>query len=149
MLRLALISALAALVACAGPRVQTVQFVNKTPRTIEQFFVFPPGAARGASRGKLAPNGQTTLKLKDGVHEIYAVSARIVHDDNTRETPEASMTIELRGPLDIVFYDSNAVPSGIDGPNTRAIKFVMRPPSEPTDDSGPLPEPEPEPAPQP
>ncbi|MGE0546073.1 MAG: hypothetical protein AB7O24_30370 [Kofleriaceae bacterium] len=144
MIRFAIVLGLVGLVACAGPAAQTVQFTNKTPRTIEQFFVFPPGATRGASRGTLAPGASTALKLKNGVHEIYAVSARIVHDDNTRETPEASMTIELSGPLDIVFYDSNAVPPGIDGANTRGIKFVMRPPPETTDDGGPLVEPAPE-----
>lgn len=105
----------------------SVMLVNKTPRTIESIFIFPPGKDHGASKAKLAPNASTTLQLPAGNHEIYAVSEKIVHDDNTRETPEASLTIELRNPLELVFYDSNAVPGGLDKPNTRGITFMIRP----------------------
>jgi hypothetical protein len=129
--------------ACASTRSYTIQVVNKTPRTIEQLFVFPPGQARGASRAKLAPNAATTLTLQAGAHEIYAISERIVHDDNTRETPEASRTIELRGPLEVVFYDSDAEPPGIKGPNTRGISFKVRPPPGSSDEAEPSVEPAP------
>jgi hypothetical protein len=126
---------LAVLAACGGAGMQTVQLVNKTPRTIEQIFIFTPGKDRGASKAKLAPNATTTLQLPAGNHEIYAISERIVHDDNTRETPEASLTIELRSALELVFYDSNAPPPGL-GSNTRGITFMIRPPpkKEETDD---------------
>ncbi|MGE0404309.1 MAG: hypothetical protein AB7T06_46800 [Kofleriaceae bacterium] len=116
--------------ACGGAAMQTVQLVNKTPRTIEQVFIFPPGKDHGASKAKLAPNASTTLQLPAGNHEIYAISEKIIHDDNTRETPEASLTIELRSALELVFYDSNAVPPGIDKPNTRGITFMIRPPAK-------------------
>ncbi len=114
--------------ACGGAGMQTVQLVNKTPRTIDQIFIFAPGKDHGASKAKRAPNASTTIQLPAGNHEIYAISEKIVHDDNTRETPEASLTIELRNALELVFYDSNAVPPGIDGPNTRGITFMIRPP---------------------
>jgi hypothetical protein len=124
----------AVLAACGGAGMQTVQLVNKTPRTIEQIFIYSPGKDRGASKAKLAPNATTTLQLPAGNHEIYAISERIVHDDNTRETPEASLTIELRSALELVFYDSNGIaPTGA---NTRGITFMIRPPpkKEETDD---------------
>ncbi len=106
MTRFLLLVGLAVFAACGGASMQTVQLVNKTPRTIEQIFIFPPGKDHGASKAKL------------------------VHDDNTRETPEASLTIELRNTLELVFYDSNAVPAGIDRPNTRGITFMIRPPAK-------------------
>lgn len=130
MTRFLLLVGLAVFAACGGASMQTVQLVNKTPRTIEQIFIFPPGKDHGASRAKLAPDASTTIQLPAGNHEIYAVSEKIVHDDNTRETPEASLTIELRNTLELVFYDSNAVPAGIDRPNTRGITFMIRPPAK-------------------
>lgn len=128
MTRFLFLVGLAVVTACGGAAMQTVQLVNKTPRTIEQLFIFTPGKDRGASRAKMAPNSSTTIQLPAGNHEIYAISERIVHDDNTRETPEASLTIELRNALELVFYDSNAVPPGLDRPNTRGITFMIRPP---------------------
>ncbi|MFN0246442.1 MAG: hypothetical protein ACKV2T_06015 [Kofleriaceae bacterium] len=132
MTRFLLCVGLAVLAACGGAGMQTVQLVNKTPRTIEQIFIFTPGKDRGASKAKLAPNATTTLQLPTGNHEIYAISERIVHDDNTRETPEASLTIELRNALELVFYDSNDAPPGL-GPNTRGITFMIRPPPKKED----------------
>jgi hypothetical protein len=127
MTRLLFLVGLVVFAAC-GASMQTVQLVNKTPRTIEQIFIFSPGKDHGTSKAKLAPNASTTLQLPAGNHEVYAVSEKIIHDDNTRETPEASLTIELRGALELVFYDSNAAPPGLDKPNTRGITFMIRPP---------------------
>jgi hypothetical protein len=128
MTRLIFLVGLVVFAACGGGAMHNVMLVNKTPRTIESIFIFSPGKDHGASKAKLAPNASTTLQLPAGNHEIYAVSEKIVHDDNTRETPEASLTIELRNPLELVFYDSNAVPGGLDKPNTRGITFMIRPP---------------------
>jgi hypothetical protein len=127
MTRLLFLVGLVVFAAC-GASMQTVQLVNKTPRTIEQIFIFSPGKDHATSKAKLAPNASTTLQLPAGNHEVYAVSEKIIHDDNTRETPEASLTIELRGALELVFYDSNAAPPGLDKPNTRGITFMIRPP---------------------
>ena len=129
--------------ACGGAAMQTVQLVNKTPRTIEQVFIFTPGQDKGASKAKIAPNATTTIQLPAGNHEIYAISERIVHEDNTRETPEASLTIELRNALELVFYDSNAVPPGLDKANTRGITFMIRPPAKKEVDDGATVEPAP------
>ncbi len=133
MTRILFLLALVVMAACGGASMQTVQLVNKTPRTIEQIFIFTPGQDKGASKAKLAPNAATTLQLPAGNHEIYAISERIVHDDNTRETPEASLTIELRNALEIVFYDSNAAPPGLGKANTRGITFMIRPPPKKDD----------------
>lgn len=130
MTRLFFLLGLVVFAACGGGAMHTVQLVNKTPRTIEQLFIFAPGKDKGASKAKLAPNATTTIQLPAGNHEIYAISEKIVHDDNTRETPEASLTIELRNALELVFYDSNAVPPGVDKPNTRGITFMIRPPAK-------------------
>jgi hypothetical protein len=129
--------------ACGGAGMQTVQLVNKTPRTIEQVFIFTPGKDKGASKAKLAPNATTTIQLPAGNHEIYAISERIVHEDNTRETPEASLTIELRNALELVFYDSNSVPTGLDKATTRGITFMIRPPPKKEADDGATVEPAP------
>jgi len=146
MTRLLFLVGLVVFAACGGAAMQTVQLVNKTPRTIEQVFIFTPGKDHGASKAKLAPNASTTIQLPSGNHEIYAVSEKIIHDDNTRETPEASLTIELRSALELVFYDSNAVPAGIEKANTRGITFMIRPPpkKEEPEDGAPV---EPAPAP--
>lgn len=132
-LRLVVLAGLVAVAACGGAAMKSVQLVNKTPRTIEQIFIFAPTKDKGASRAKLAPGASMTIQLPAGNHEIYAISERIVHDDNTRETPEASLTIELRDALELVFYDSNAVPPGIDKPSTRGITFMIRPPPKKED----------------
>lgn len=145
MTRFLFLVGLAVFAACGGS-MQRVQLVNKTPRTIEQIFIFSPGKDKGASKAKLAPGASTTLQLPAGNHEIYAISERIVHDDNTRETPEASLTIELRNALELVFYDSNAAPPGIDKANTRGITFMIRPPlkkEEPEDGATVTPAPPP------
>jgi hypothetical protein len=146
MTRILFLLALVVMAACGGAGMQSVQLVNKTPRTIEQIFIFTPGKDKGASKAKLAPNASTTLQLPAGNHEIYAISERIVHDDNSRETPEASLTIELRNALELVFHDSNAVPPGLDKANTRGITFMIRPPPKKETDDGATVEPAPPPA---
>lgn len=123
----------ATLVGCGGAPKHTVQLVNKTARPIEQIFIFTPGQDKGPSRASLAPNASTTMQLPAGNHEIYAVSQKIIHDDKTRETPEASQTIELRQPLELVFYDSNNEPPGIQAYNVRGIMFRITAKKKPDD----------------
>lgn len=120
---------LVALVACGGGSMTNVQLVNTTPRIIESVFVNAPGQPHGApAASKIAPNETRTMKLKLGNYEVYAVSEKIVHEDNTRETPEASITIELRDGLTVVFYDSNASPPpGIEARNKRGVVFTIKP----------------------
>ena len=130
---------------------QTIQMTNKTPRTIEQIFIFPPGKDHGASRGKLAPNESRTMQLPAGNHEIYAVSEKIFHEDKTRTTPEASLTIELKSALDLIFYDSTNEPPGVQAANVRGIVFRMAAPKkteEASDSEGPGVEAPPPPAPE-
>jgi len=126
------------LVACGGGGMANVQLVNNTPRTIESVFVNAPGQPHGTpATSKLAPNETRTLKLKLGNYEIYAVSEKIVHEDKTRETPEASLTIELHGGLEIVFYDSSAPPPpGVEGGGKRGVVFNIKPPPAPAPESG-------------
>jgi hypothetical protein len=63
------------LAACGAP-MQTLELVNQTPRQIEAFYVYPHGADRGASRGQLAPNAHTSVQVKAGRIDVYAVSAK-------------------------------------------------------------------------
>lgn len=116
--------------ACGGGAMTNVQLVNNTSRTIESVFVNAPGQPHATpAMTKLAPNDTRTLKLKLGNYEIYAISEKIVHEDKTRETPEASLTIELHDALTIVFYDSSATPPpGIEGGNKRGVVFNIKPP---------------------
>jgi hypothetical protein len=132
MLRIIAIVVAVACVACA-PTVHRVQLVNKTNRVIEEIYIYPAGAAdHGASRAKLAPNASAEVTVKAGNVEVDAVSEKIRVDATSTETRRASQVIELRGPLELVFHDSNQVPPGLDRPNTRAITFrITPPPAEP------------------
>lgn len=117
-------------VACA-PTVHRVQLVNKTSRVIEEIYIFPAGASdHGASRARLAPNASAEVTIKAGNVEVNAVSEKVRVDATSSETGRASQVIELKGPLELVFHDSNQVPPGLDRPNTRAITFRITPPPE-------------------
>ncbi|CAN5906174.1 hypothetical protein BH11MYX2_BH11MYX2_29400 [soil metagenome] len=134
MIRSAFVLALFGLVACGGGGLTSVKLVNNTPRPIETIQIDPAGQPHTGSRAKLAPNATTTVQLKKGNYEIYAIGEKIVHDDKTRETPEASLTIELREALDVIFYDSNDPPANLNAPTTRGIMFRVAP--EPKKDDG-------------
>jgi hypothetical protein len=111
----------------------SVQLVNKTPRTIAQIFIFPTGSTNhGASRATLAPNGSTTVKVKAGNVDVLAVSEKIRVDETQTETRTATQTLELKGPLELVFHDSDQTPSGLDRPGTLGLTFrTPEPPKEP------------------
>jgi hypothetical protein len=121
-----------ALAGACGPTMQTVHIVNGTDRTITEFYVYPAGAAeRGASKGKLAPGARTSLKVAEGNVDVLAVSERVQLDETSTEMRTASQTIELTGPLELVFHDSNKRPPGLGAPNTRGIAFRVDTPVPP------------------
>jgi hypothetical protein len=114
------------LVACGGAQLQTVSLVNQTERTIKELYVFPAGSKdKGPSRGTLAPAAGTKVQIKTGNVEVYAVSETVKLDDHHRDTPTASQSLELRGPLEVIFYDSNSKPAGVDKPNVIGVSFIV------------------------
>jgi hypothetical protein len=128
--------ALIAFSACGGPALHQVQLVNKTPRAIAEIYIFPTGAANhGASRGSLAPNASSTVNVRAGNVDVLAVSEKIRVDDTQTETRTATQTLELKGPLELVFHDSDQTPLGVERAGT--IGVVFRTPTAPK-------EPEPE-----
>jgi hypothetical protein len=128
------------LAACGGAAMQTVQIVNHTSRPIDELYIYPSGAAdHGKSRGKLAPEGSTQLQVKAGFIEVLAVSAKMQLDEHTRDRPSASQAVEVKGPVQIVFYDEGGKPANIDQPGVFGVEFVLpKPkPAEPPPDPAP------------
>ena len=116
--------ALIAVAACGGPALHQVQLVNKTPRTIAEIYVFPTGAANhGASRGSLAPNASSTVKIRAGNVDVLAISEKVRVDDTQTETRTATQTLELTGPLELVFHDSDQAPPGVERAGTIGVVF--------------------------
>ncbi|MEO8705729.1 MAG: hypothetical protein ABI867_37200 [Kofleriaceae bacterium] len=137
MVRIAL--CLVALVACSSTY-HAVKLVNRTDRTIEAIYIFPTGAAdHGSSRGSLAPNATSTVKVKAGNVDVLAVSAKIKIDDRVNETRTATQTLELKKPLELVFHDSTQTPPGLERPDTVGVTF--RAPAAPKPADEPPPEP--------
>jgi hypothetical protein len=127
------------LAACGGAQLQTIQIVNKSARPIDQLYVYPAGAAdHGKSRGSVAPNGQTEVKVKPGNVEVLAVSSKLQVDEHTRDQPSASGELELHGPSQVIFYDEGSTPPGLERPGVFGFAFVIpkskAPP--PSDDQG-------------
>ncbi len=95
-------------VACGGPATHQVTLVNKTPRTIAEVFVFPAGASNhGASRGVLAPNATLAIKVRGGNVEVLAISEKVRVNLTESETKQASSTIQLVRPVQLIFHDSD------------------------------------------
>ena len=86
---------------------------------------------------------------------MYAISQKIIIDEHTRETPEASVTVELKGPLTVIFHDEGATVPGTDASDAREATFrvtedkpaaegdapdgdPMEPGPEGTDDAAPV-----------
>jgi hypothetical protein len=121
------------LAGCA-PQLQTLEIVNQTPRVIEAVYVFAPGADRGASRGKLAPNERTSVQVKPGAVEVDGVSEKYQLDEHTRDKPEASQTLEIHGSAKVIFYDQGAAPPEVKRPGVFGAEFTIpapRPGAEP------------------
>jgi hypothetical protein len=130
-----------ALAACS-PTYHTIKLVNRTDRPIEKIYIFPTGATdHGASRASLAPDASTEVKVPSGNVDVLAVSAKVRVNATESETRTASQTVELKGPRELVFHDSNKPPPGLDRPGTLGVTFRVNPepPAEPE---------EPEPAPE-
>src|ERR1044071_3254888 len=113
MLRFAIVFSLTILTACGGASMQTISIRNASSRPIEELYVYPTGTARGTSRGQLAPNASTAVKIKSGSVSVTAISAKIQVDEHTRDKPTADQTIELTHPVELVFYDDGSAPAGI------------------------------------
>ena len=105
--------ALILLAACGGAQLQTVTVVNRSSRPIQELYVYPVGAANhGTSRGSVAPNGQTEIKVKPGNIEVMALSAKLQVDEHTRDQPSASGDLEVstQRPAQVIFYDDGSTP---------------------------------------
>ena len=137
----------------AGP-IQ-IQLVNQTSRPIEQIYIFPRGAAnRGTSWTSLAPGATTTVKLKEGMFELVAQSAKRRIDNHWAETPESTTLLELREdlastPRKLIFHDEGTNPMGTDQPGTLGVTFMIgkpepakeEAPTEPSTETAPAPTP--------
>jgi hypothetical protein len=132
-----------AVAACGAP-MQTVQLVNRTPRAIEEIYIYPQGAANhGKSRGALAPNASTSVQVKQGNIEVLGVSAKFQLDEHTRDRPSANVDVELKAPAQIVFFDDGHQPSEIGKPGVFGVTFQMprsNAPPQPKADSPPEPD---------
>lgn len=134
---------LLSLAACGGAAMQTVQLVNRTPRTIEEIYVYPQGAVdHGKSRGALAPNASTSVQVKQGNIEVLAVSAKFQLDEHTRDRPSANVDVELKAPAQVVFFDDGHQPAEIGRPGVFGVTFQMPHSNKPTPPAEPSPEPE-------
>jgi len=110
--------------ACGSASYHTVTLVNLSPRAIEEVYIFPTGGAdHGASRATLAPNATAAVQVKAGNVDVLAVSAKERVDDTQTETKTATQTLELRGPLELVFHDSNQHPPELARKGTVGIAF--------------------------
>lgn len=131
------------LVGCAGHAQQTVTLVNRTPRAIEEVYIYPQGAAdHGKSRAALQPNGSATVQVPQGNVEILGVSAKFQLDAHTRDRPSANVDVELKAPAQIVFYDDGSQPAEVSRPGVFGVVFQM-PKSNAPPEHAPDPSPEP------
>jgi hypothetical protein len=130
--------------ACGASQLQTIKIVNTTPRTIAELYVYPNGSAdHGKSRGSLAPSGSTQVQVKPGFVEVLAVSAKLQVDEHTRDQPSASQAVEVHGPVEVIFYDEDHKPPGLDRPGVFGASFLIPKPkqSAPPPDSDPAQQP--------
>jgi hypothetical protein len=139
MLRLAVVISLTLLAACGGGASYQISIRNASARPIEELYVYPTGSARGTSRGQLAPNASTAVKMKSGHVSVTAISAKIQIDEHTRDKPTADQEVELTGPVELVFYDDGAAPPGIEKKGVIGVAFQIPKPT-PHPDEGQAPE---------
>ena len=136
---MARIALIALLIACGGTQVHTVTLVNKTDRVIEEVFIYPTGSQQqGASRARLEPDGSTQVPIAAGNIDVRAVSAKIQIDATTRDRPTATLTVQLRGPMQLVFHDSTQQPPGLDNPDTLGVVFRAPKVESKPDDGSPV-----------
>lgn len=137
-----LVLVVALVLGACGANLQTIHIVNASPRPIEQLYVYPTGAARGASRGVLAPSESTDVKVEAGHVSVTAVSAKLKVDEHTRDQPSATQELELKSPTEVVFHDDGQTVPGLDRPGTIDVVFVI-----PASKAPPSDEPQTEPTP--
>ena len=125
----------------AGPI--ALQLVNQTSRPIEQIYIYPRGStSRGASWTTIQPGGSTTVKLKEGLFELVAISGKRRIDNRWVETPESTTMLELREdlastPRKLIFHDASDTPMGVDQPGTLGIAFMISAPAKPEGEGEP------------
>ena len=119
---------------CAAP-MQTLELENRTPRQIDAVYVYAPGGARGQPRAQLAPNAHTSVQVPQGRVEVYAVSAKYQLDEHTRDVPEASQELEIRGPAKVIFYDQDDKPAEVNRPDVFGVEFAPPHKQVPLEDS--------------
>jgi len=113
------------LAACGGGKLYTVHLVNETDRAVEQIYIYKLGAKdHGSSRGTLAPHAETRVQVRGGNVEVLAVSAKVQVGEHTRERRSATGAIELKGPVDVVFYDEGKRPQIVARPEVIGVEFV-------------------------
>jgi hypothetical protein len=138
MLRVLSLSILA-FAACGGGALQNVRFVNKTQFTIAEVYVYSVGSPNhGASRGKLAPGATLDVKMKAGNIEVLGISEKIQINDKLRDVRQASTTIQLQRPAQMIFHDSDQPPPDLKNKDVFGAAFQL-----------PAAKKEPEPAPEP
>jgi hypothetical protein len=139
----AVLAIIAMLTACGGAALQTISLQNQTERTIKELYVFPAGSKdRGKSRGALAPNTSTQVQMPAGNVEVYAISETVKIDDHTRDTPTASQGLELRGPLQVIFFDGANKPAAVSRPGVIGVSFMVaekKPAPDETSEPAPAP----------
>jgi hypothetical protein len=74
--------------------------------------------------------------------EVYAVSETVKIDDHTRDTPTASQGLELRGPLQVIFFDGDNRPAAVAKPGVIGVSFMVaakKPVEDETSEPAPAP----------
>ena len=122
--------------ACGGASYQNVHIVNQSPRPIEAVYIYPTGSQnRGASRGTVAPNASIDVKVKSGNVDVLAIGAKEKVNDKESERKEATQTLELRAPTELVFHDSNQPVAT--KPGTIDVEFRVIEEKKPPEDAPP------------
>jgi len=117
-------------ITCGGPATHQVTLINKTPRTIAEVYLFAVGASHGASRGMLAPNASLVVKVRGGTVEVLAVAEKERVNQTESETKQASSTIQLVRPVELIFHDSDQ-PGAIERNKMDQIGVTFRVTTEP------------------
>ena len=137
MSRFAVVVSLTLLTACGGGASYQISIRNASSRPIEELYVYPTGSAHGTSRGQLAPNASTAVKMKGGSVSVSAISAKILIDEHHRDKPTADQTVELNAPVELVFYDDGSPPPGIEKKGVIGVAFQIPKAETKPDESAP------------
>jgi hypothetical protein len=121
---------LLAIAGCGSRPLYTVRLDNQTDRVVEEVYLYPSGAKdHGPSRARLAPAASAEVKIPAGNVDVLAISAKVQIDEHTRERRKAIQTIDLKGPLRLIFHDSDK-PVSTANPDIIGVEFrVDAPPN--------------------